>query len=625
MLSFDVVVVGGGHAGCEAAAAAAKIGRKTTLISLDPSRIGVLSCNPAMGGLAKGQLIKEIDALGGLMGINTDATAIQYRKLNSSKGPAVRSSRAQCDKNQYSAVMKQTLAQVSNLQIVQGEVVDVLVRSGRVFGVRLSSGEEIATRAVVITSGTFLRGLMFTGFDKTQGGRVGDAAAVGLTKSLHELGFRTRRLKTGTPPRLRKSSIDFSKCEQQLGDSVISPFSFYGSGASFPALEQVPCFITHTNAKTHDIIAKNFDRSPMFRGLIEGVGPRYCPSIEDKVKRFSERDRHQIFLEPEGLDVEEIYVNGVSTSLPSDVQDEFIHTINGLERAEFLKYGYAVEYDAVEATQLGASLQAKDIKGLFFAGQVNGTSGYEEAGAQGLMAGINAARMVVGGPEVVLGRNEAYIGVLIDDLVTRGSDEPYRMFTSRAEFRLYLREDNADQRLSPLGRELGLLGFEAHSRFLLKLESIERLKTSVGHTYLLPSDNVGVKLQALGTSPLKDRVSLLDLIKRPEIGVRDLADLAGFDISGFSAEVLDQVEISIKYAGYIQRDLELAQSVSEADELKIPSDFNFGAVGGLSSEIQERVKTFRPETLGQMGRIQGVTPAALASVLIHLKMPRGTK
>ncbi|MBS1963384.1 MAG: tRNA uridine-5-carboxymethylaminomethyl(34) synthesis enzyme MnmG [Bdellovibrionales bacterium] len=628
---FDVLVIGAGHAGTEAAHAAARMGARTALATLNPERIGYLSCNPAMGGLAKGQLVKEIDALGGIMGRQTDKCAIQFRRLNTSKGPAVRSSRAQCDKPLYARKMREFIETVPNLSVLGFEVADLVWETAnarpRITGVRLRDGSVVKARAVVVTSGTFLRAVMHTGFDQAEGGRVGDEAAKTLSRSIEELGFRLRRLKTGTPPRLDKDSIDWSKTEPQPGDAKPIPFSFYYRGSRFPELPQLNCFITYTNAQTHEIIEKNFDKSPMFTGIIQGVGPRYCPSIEDKVKRFHEKERHQIFLEPEGLDVPEIYVNGMSTSLPRDVQEAFIHSIVGLENAKFLKHGYAVEYDAVDARMLRATLESKDVDGLFFAGQVNGTSGYEEAGAQGLIAGMNAALSVAEKSPFVLSRLDGYIGVLIDDLILKGSDEPYRMFTSRAEHRLHLREDNADLRLSELGYRAGLLSEADYQTFDRKRNAIAKLKSEVEAGNLYPNEATNAWIAGMDLAILKDKTPFSAFLRRPEVSIDLLARIpAGIEgttplaLAEHSEDVIEQVEIQVKYAGYIQRDLELLEGVRKNESMKIPGDLGYDRVPGLSTEITNRLKETRPETIGQASRLQGVTPAAVANILIYLKM-----
>ncbi len=619
MNHFDVVVIGGGHAGCEAGHAAAKMGCSTAILTLNRSRIGFMPCNPAIGGLAKGQLVKEIDALGGIMGRITDLTAIQYRRLNSSKGPAVRSSRAQCDKDLYAQQMQDHLSQVKDLSLIEGEAADILTEGGRAVGIRLKDGSQISCRAIILTSGTFLQGLMFTGFEKTVGGRWGDQASVGLSASLQQLGFRLRRLKTGTPPRLHKNSIDYSRTEPQPGDIRPVPFSFFHKPNPFPFLPQVECFITYTNEETHSVIEANFGRSPMFSGLIEGVGPRYCPSVEDKVKRFRDKSRHQIFLEPEGLTTNEVYANGISTSLPWDVQEKFVRTIPGLEKAEIIRYGYAVEYDSIDARQLKATFESKDISGLFFAGQVNGTSGYEEAGAQGIIAGINAALGVQDQDAVVFSRTDGYLGVMADDLVLKGADEPYRMFTSRAEHRLLLREDNADLRLSAIGRKVGLLGDEEFRAFERKVAAIENWKTQLSEFYLLPNAETNQALESRGVSTLKDRVSGDVFLRRPEMNWSALCEL-GFSGQDAAEDVQEQVEIQVKYEGYIRRDLELLDGVKRSESTVIPLGLSFDEVPGLSNEIKNRLKLTRPETLGQASRMVGMTPAAVANLMIYMKM-----
>jgi tRNA uridine 5-carboxymethylaminomethyl modification enzyme len=619
MNHYDVIVIGGGHAGCEAAHAAARMGCSTALLSLDPSRIAMMSCNPAIGGLAKGQLVKEIDALGGVMGINTDKTAIQYRRLNSSKGPAVRSSRAQCDKALYASEMQKYLASVPRLTILPFEADSLISDGKKVIGVASKDGSQIFSKAVVITSGTFLRAMMYTGFDKTEGGRLGDSASVGLSGSLERLGFKLGRLKTGTPPRLHKDSIDYSILVAQPGDEKPIPFSFYFRPKPFPILPQVNCYITYTNPKTHEIIEENFSKSPMFTGMIQGLGPRYCPSIEDKVKRFRDRERHQLFLEPEGLNTDEIYVNGISTSLPRDVQEKFVHSIPGLEKAEFIKYGYAVEYDCIDARQLRATFESKDISGLFFAGQVNGTSGYEEAGAQGIIAGINAAQTVLERDPFVMSRTDGYIGVLADDLVLKGTDEPYRMFTSRAEYRLLLREDNADLRLSEMGWKLGLLGDNEYREFEHRRNQIEKWRKDLTGFHVLPREDVNQWVVSRGMSPLKDRISGEVFLRRPEVNWEGLCEL-GFPGLEVAEDVREQVEVQVKYEGYIRRDMDILEGVRKSEALKIPLALNFDAVPGLSNEIKGRLRLTRPETIGQVSRMAGVTPAAVANIMIYLKM-----
>jgi tRNA uridine 5-carboxymethylaminomethyl modification enzyme len=623
---FQVIVIGGGHAGCEAAFAAAKQGCKTLLLSLDPSRIGFMSCNPAIGGLAKGQLVKEIDAMGGAMGINADYSSIQIRKLNANKGPAVRSSRAQCDKLVYAKNMQDFLAKVPNLTIASYEATKIITdKKNKVTGVELSSGDILNTNAVVITSGTFLSAIMHMGEERTEGGRHGDKASFGLSHSLKDLGFRLRRLKTGTPPRLHKNSINFNGLVEQPGDLNPEPFSFYYrafspyyNGDRFPHLKQLSCYITYTNPQAHEIIGENIERSPMYTGAITGTGPRYCPSIEDKIKRFKDKDRHQVFLEPEGWDVNEIYVNGVSTSLPRDVQDRFIRSIPGLEKAEFIRYGYAVEYDAVDARQLKATLESKDVEGLFLAGQVNGTSGYEEAGAQGLIAGINAGRRVLEREAFVLSRLDGYIGVLIDDLILKGSDEPYRMFTSRAEYRLLLREDNADLRLSQKAWDLGLLSPAQYEVFSKKRDGVEKTRALVGKSYISPSSELNAFLAEKNQPALLDRASFESLLRRPELNWRNTSRFFP-DFQDISVDVMDQVEIQVKYQGYIDRDLMLLSGMRKNESQIIPKGTDFTKVHGLSNELKSKLIETQPETLGQMSRLQGMTPAGLASMMIYLK------
>jgi len=617
MKNYDVIVIGGGHAGCEAANAAATLGARTAMITLEKKKIGAMSCNPAIGGLAKGQMVKEVDALGGVMGRITDLSTIQFRRLNASKGPAVRSSRAQCDKNKYADNMQAFLKTLPNLEIVEAEVSGLIIESNTVVGVKVNGG-EIRARSVVITSGTFLRAIMHRGKEQEEGGRVGEKSSKTLSDDLKLLGLKLRRLKTGTPPRLHKDSIDWSVTTPQPGDELMIPFSFYHDLKSYPVLPQVNCYLTYTNQKTHDIIEKNIGLSAMYSGAITGIGPRYCPSIEDKISRFKDKDRHQLFLEPEGLDVDEIYVNGISTSLPIDVQEEFVHSIPGLENAKFIRYAYAVEYDSVDARQLKRTLECKDIPGLFFAGQVNGTSGYEEAAGQGIIAGINAAHLTLNRPEFTLSRHDGYIAVMIDDLVLKGSDEPYRMFTSRAEYRLLLREDNADLRLSPLAIKIGMLGEREKMIFDTKFQAIENLKTQIATYYFLPTVATNLKFSELGLAEIKDRVSAEGLLRRPEVNFAMLSKL-GFEANEKNESVLEQVEIQIKYNGYIEKDLQLLEGVRNAEMMKIPSQFDYAIVPGLSNEIKGKLLETRPENIGQASRISGVTPAAVANLMIYLK------
>lgn len=618
---WDAIVVGGGHAGCEAAHALAKMGCRTLLMTLDPARIGFMSCNPAIGGLGKGHLVKEVDALGGVMARITDLAGIQYRKLNSSKGPAVRATRVQCDKAVYAKEMTEFLSRVPGLTLRGGEIAALRLNQGRVSGLVTADGVELRARAVVITSGTFLRGKLFTGDQAMEGGRVGDRASQELSASLMSLGFQLSRLKTGTPPRLHRRSIDWSRLEEQPGDPMPEPVSQYRTPARFPWLAQISCYITHTNLKTHDVILANLHRSPMYSGRIEGIGPRYCPSIEDKVKRFADKERHQLFLEPEGLSTDEVYVNGISTSLPAEVQEQFVHSIAGLEEAEFLRFGYAVEYDAIDARALYSTFASKDVGGLYFAGQVNGTSGYEEAAAQGLIAGINAALEIQERPAWVPARDLAYLGVLADDLVTRGADEPYRMFTSRAEHRLLLREDNADLRLASKGRELGLLGEEEWAGVERRAKRLREGLAALDQWRLKPADLAGRTLfSARGLPELKDSLSGTQLLRRPEIRALDLPSLGFAGEGDWDARVWEVLEIEVKYAGYIERERHLLEGVRRSDGMRIPVDLAYTEIPGLSNEVKSRLLEARPSTLGQMSRLPGMTPAAVANLLVYLKV-----
>ena len=615
MTSYDVTVVGGGHAGIEASLVSARMGHPTLLITQNVDQIGYMSCNPAIGGLAKGHLVKEIDALGGEMAKATDETGIQFRQLNTGKGPAVRSSRAQVDRQQYRLRMKKAIEDQENLFMKQATVEEILVEDNRMVGIRTHLGEEILTQALILAPGTFLNGLVHIGLTHFPSGRMGDPPSLGLSESFKKLGFRVGRLKTGTTPRLDGHTINFPKLAAQYGDEHPIPFSFTTPKIE---IEQVPCYLTYTNEMTHEIIKSGLDRSPLYRGIIKGIGPRYCPSIEDKVVRFADKKRHQIFLEPDGRMTAEIYPNGISTSLPLDIQVRMLRSIEGLEEVEIIRPGYAIEYDFVDPTELKPSLETKKIRGLFHAGQINGTSGYEEAAAQGLVAGINACLFIRREEPLLLKRSEAYIGVLTDDLVTKGTNEPYRMFTSRAEYRLHLREDNADLRLREKGYRVGLVKGKDYQPFKEKKLAIEKILARLSNIRINPTKEKNEILQQIGSGALKKDISLQELLKRPEIHFEHLS-VFDQDLESVPKEVREQVEIQIKYDGYIKRQTEQIERFQKLEEVNFPSDFDFGSMIGLSIEVMEKLKKIRPYSLGQASRISGITPAAISILMVNLK------
>lgn len=614
---FDVIIIGGGHAGTEAAMAAARMGQQTLLLTHNIDTLGQMSCNPAIGGIGKGHLVKEVDALGGLMAKAIDHAGIQFRILNASKGPAVRATRAQADRVLYRQAVRTALENQPNLMIFQQAVEDLIVENDRVVGAVTQMGLKFRAKAVVLTVGTFLDGKIHIGLDNYSGGRAGDPPSIPLSRRLRELPLRVSRLKTGTPPRIDARTIDFSVLAQQHGDNPMPVFSFMGDASQHP--RQVPCYVTHTNEKTHDVIRNNLDRSPMYAGVIEGIGPRYCPSIEDKVMRFADRNQHQIFLEPEGLTSNEVYPNGISTSLPFDVQMQIVRSMQGMENAKIVRPGYAIEYDFFDPRDLKPTLESKFIHGLFFAGQINGTTGYEEAAAQGLLAGLNAAHFSSEKEGWAPGRSQAYLGVLVDDLCTLGTKEPYRMFTSRAEYRLMLREDNADLRLTEQGRELGLVDDERWARFNQKLESIERERQRLKASWVNPLAESAAEVNAQLTAPLSREANGEDLLRRPEMTYEQLVQMTPFSPGLEDKQAAEQVEIQVKYEGYIARQQDEIEKQQRNENTLLPATLDYRQVNGLSNEVIAKLNDHKPSSIGQASRISGITPAAISILLVWLK------
>jgi tRNA uridine 5-carboxymethylaminomethyl modification enzyme len=616
---YDVIVAGGGHAGCEAAAAAAQMGSKVLLVTMNLQTIAQMSCNPAMGGIAKGQIVREVDALGGFSGIATDRSTLQFRMLNRSKGPGMWSPRAQCDRMLFAATWREYLESLGNVEFWQDTVTGLIVSRGTITGVTTAMGQKIYSKTVVITAGTFLNGTIHIGLKQFGGGRIGETKATGLTEQLNQLGFQSARLKTGTPPRIDGRSLDYSKMERQDGDEIPSSFSFIEDTA-VRHRPQLPCWITHTSQAVHDILQEGFDQSPMYTGRIEGSGPRYCPSIEDKISRFADKDKHQLFVEPEGWTTVEIYVNGFSTSLPEEIQFKALRTVAGFENCRFFRPGYAIEYDYFPPTQLRYTLETKLVAGLFFAGQINGTTGYEEAACQGLIAGINAHQTAHNKESFVLNRDEAYIGVLIDDLINKGTDEPYRMFTSRAEFRTLLRQDNADLRLTEKGYKLGLADETRYHKMLLKADAVAAVRTALQTTGISPQDFASATATTI-QQPIAEKSKLQKILLRPGVTIHDIGNWSpefAETVAGYDSKVLEQAEIQVKYETYIQKERELAERMSSLEALELPESYDYERLQALSMEARQKLTTIKPRTLGQASRISGVNPSDIQVLMVHL-------